>query len=136
MSTPTLTDTDRVDRRINQLGAAQFFDPVTVAHASAAGVDNVFALYAAGRAGVMGNVTATQAASALGFFPLELVRTVWADAEAIDEPVRIARIYADAMVEAARGSWDAAAAETVIGLGTAVADSVSLLGLPLFAGWR
>lgn len=136
MYAPTMHDTDRTDRKINELGASLFFDPVTIAHAAANGVDDVFALYAAGRAGVMGGVTATQVAAAVGFFPVELVRAIWAAAEAIAEPARIARIYADAMAEAARHAWDPGAAATVVELGTAVADSVPLLGLPLFAGWR
>lgn len=136
MSTLTTADTDRVDRRINQLGASLFFDPVTVAHAAAAGVDDVFALYAGGRGGVMGNVTATQVAVALGFFPLELVRSVWADVHAIAEPTHLATVHADAMVAAANETWDGAAAAVVVELGSEVASSVPLLGLSLFAGWR
>jgi hypothetical protein len=130
------THTDLVDRRINQLGASLFFDPVAVAHAANAGVDNVFALYAGGRAGVMGNVTATQVAVALGFFPLELVRTVWADVETIAAPTHLADVFAAAMVAAAIQTWDARAAAVVVELGSEVAASVPLLGLPLFAGWR
>ncbi len=136
MSQLSIADTDHVDRRINQLGASLFFDPLTVAHASAAGVDDVFSLYAGGRAGVMGNVTATQVAVALGFFPAELVRTVWADVEAIATPARLADLYADAMVLAAIETWDTSAAAVVVELGSEVAASVPLLGLPLFAGWR
>jgi len=136
MYTPRIRDTDHTDRRINQLGASLFFDPITIAHASANGIDDVFALYAGGRAGVLGDVTATQAAAALGFFPVELVRVIWAHGQAIMQPAQIARIYADAMSEAARQVWDCAAAKIVVELGTVVADSVPLLGLPLFAGRR
>jgi hypothetical protein len=136
MSELSTADTDHVDRRINQLGASLFFDPLTVAHASDAGVDDVFSLYAGGRAGVMGNVTATQVAVTLGFFPATLVRTVWADVEAIATPARLAGLYADAMIAAAIDTWDRSAAAVVVELGSEVAASVPLLGLPLFAGWR
>jgi hypothetical protein len=136
MYAPSIHASDRLDRRINELGASLFFHPVTTARAGELGVDNVFVLYGAGRAGAMGNVTATQAASALGFFPLALVQSIWQQAEATMRPADIARIYADAMATAARADWNEAAAETVVELGTVVADSVPVLGLPLFAGWR
>lgn len=132
----SIADTDHVDRRINRLGASLFFDPVTVAHAAVAGVDNVFALYAGGRAGVMGNVTATQVEVAFGFFPSDLVRSVWADVEAIAPAAQLADVLADAMIAAAIETWDADAAAVVVELGSDVVGSVPLIGLPLFAGWR
>ncbi|MEI2705902.1 MAG: hypothetical protein V9E89_11735 [Ilumatobacteraceae bacterium] len=136
MYSPTMADSDRLDRHLNQLGASLFFHTTTLATAAADGVTDIFVLYAAGRAGVMGDVGAGQAAASLGFFPESLVRELWRQAEALMPPRRIARIYATAMATTAREIWDEGAAIDVVDLGTAVAESVPLLGLPLFAGWR
>jgi hypothetical protein len=127
---------DEMDAQINRLGASLYFDPLTLAHAADAGVTDVFVLYAGGRAGVMGDVTAEQVASAFAFFAPDLVDRVWHTVVSTERPTVLARIYAAAMAHTAHERWDATAAGTVERLGTVVAESVLALGMPLFAGWR
>lgn len=126
---------DRLDARLNQLGASLFFHPTTVAAAAGAGIDDVFALYA-GRAGVLGDVDAGQAASALAFFDPDVVADVWAGLARFGTPTHVADVFAASMAETAASSWDGAAAAVVTDLGGRVADSVTPTGLALFTGWR
>lgn len=127
---------DQMDGQINRLGASLYFDPRTLAHAGEAGITDLFVLYAGGRAGVMGDVTAEQVCSAFSFFDPGLVAKVWAQVLDTARPSDIARVYAAAMEHAAEATWDQAASATLARLGTTVADSVTALGMPLFAGWR
>lgn len=131
-----MSQIDEMDALVNRLGASLYFDPLTLAHAADAGITDVFVLYAGGRAGVMGDVTAEQVASAFAFFAPDLVERVWPTVLSTARPSEVARVYAAAMAHAADARWDAAAAHTVVRLGTAVAESVTALGMPLFAGWR
>jgi len=130
------TQIDEMDTRINQLGASLYFDPSTIAHAADAGITDFFVLYAGGRAGVMGDVTAEQVSSAFGFFDPGLVAKVWPTVLATARPSDIVAVFAAAMAHAAELNWDAEASQTVVRLGALVADSVTALGMPLFAGWR
>lgn len=130
------TRIDEMDARINRLGAALLFDQNTLAHAADAGITDFFVLYAGGRAGVMGDVTAEQVSSAFGFFDPGLVAKVWPTVLATARPSTIATVFAAAMAYAAECNWDAEVSRTISRLGTAVADSVTALGMPLFAGWR
>jgi hypothetical protein len=127
---------DEMDAQINRWGASLYFDPLTLGHAADAGITDVFVLYAGGRAGVMGDVTTEQVASAFAFFEPDLVAQVWSQVTATARPRDIARIYAAAMAHTAEERWDADAARTVAELGTVVTQSVTALGMPLFAGWR
>ncbi len=126
---------DRLDVRVNALGASLFFDEVTVASAATAGIDDVFALYAS-RAGVLGDVDAGQAASALAFFDPTVVADVWRGLDRFGTPSQIAEIFAAAMSSAATQRWDPDASRSVAALGMRVADSVTPTGLALFTGWR
>jgi hypothetical protein len=130
------TQIDQMDLRINHLGASLYFDANTIAHAGAAGISDFFVLYAGGRAGVMGDVTAEQVCSAFGFFDPGLVAKVWPNVLATAQPSHIATVFAAAMAHAAEQTWNADASATVVRLGTTVADSVTALGMPLFTGWR
>ena len=126
---------DRLDARVNALGASLFFDEVTVASAAAVGVDDVFALYAS-RAGVLGDVDADQAASALAFFDPSVVADVWNGLDRFGTPSQVAGIFGAAMSAAASQRWDPEASRVVVRLGMRVADSVTPTGLALFTGWR
>ena len=124
-----------MDAGLNALGASLFFDEVTVAHAAAAGIDDVFALYA-GRAGVLGDVRAGQAASALAFFDPDVVADVWDGLARFGSPSWVADVFARAMADAAAQHWDPEPARVVTDLGMRVAESVTPIGLALFTGWR
>lgn len=123
-----------MDAQINRLGASLFFDETTTAHAAGLGVDDVFALYA-GRAGVLGDVSAAQAASALAFFDPSVVDDVWAGLARFGSPSWMGDVFAASMAETAR-RWDPRAAATVVELGIAVVDGVTPVGMALFSGWR
>jgi len=135
MSASTV-EIDRMDYRINRLGASLFFDPVTLGVGAERGVDDMLLLYAAGRAGVMGEVTATQVVSAFAFFDPNLVRSAWSKVGVTVSAPEVAAIYADGMAAAARERWLAEPAATVVRVGRAVAERVDALGMGLFAGWR
>lgn len=126
---------DAMDARINRLGADLFFDPLTVAAAAASGVDNPLVLYA-GRVGVMGDVTAEQAVSALCFFDPALVHDVWGAMAVYGPPSRLGEVFASSMRAAAEQQWDPSAALVVARLGGTVITSVAPMGMALFAGWR
>ena len=127
---------DHMDARINAFGSALFFDELTLGHGAANGVPDAIILYAAGRAGAMGDVKAAQVASAFGFFSPSLVAEVWPMVRSFGRPSTIATVFAEAMAIAARSRWDAGAARVVAELGARVVDRVVPLGCALFAGWQ
>jgi len=136
MDATLAADLDRTDHRINALGGTLFFDEVTLAAAAEEGIDDVVVLYAAGRAGVMGDVTAAQVRVTFGFFDPGSVDEVWAMVTAGHRPSDVAPVFARAMSAAARARWDADAAAVVARIGFAVADAAEPLACPLFTGWR
>ena len=129
-----VTDTDRLDHRLNRLGSSLFFDPVTVRHGAAHGIDDAFALYVGGRAGAMGDVTFETVVATFGFLHPDLLGPAW-DALAVP-PSRATTVFAEAMASAARAAWEPGAAATAAALGREVADAVTAPGLPLFTAWR
>lgn len=126
---------DRLDARINALGASLFFHELTVSGAAEAGVDNLFVMYA-GRAGVLGDVSSGQVASALAFFNPSVVTDVWEGVRSHGSPQHMADVFAASMSAAAQRLWDPATAAKVVEIGTVVIESVTPIGLALFTGWR
>jgi len=127
---------DHLDARINAFGSALFFDELTLQHGAANGVPDAIVLYAAGRAGAMGDVNAAQVTSAFTFFAPGVVDEVWPSVRAFGRPTTIAGVFADAMAAAARVRWDRDAADVVARHGAVVVDGVVPLGRSLFAGWQ
>lgn len=127
---------DKMDGRINQRGSDLFFDELAIKYGAEQGVDNFLVLYGAGRAGVMGDVTAAQVVSAFAFFEPGLVQKMWSSMDPAVKPSAVAEVFAAALAAAARERWDEEAAAGVARIGRKVADSVTPLGMPLFAGWR
>lgn len=127
---------DHMDARINAFGSALFFDEITMRHGVDHGVSDPIVLYAAGRAGAMGDVNAAQVASAFTFFAPSVVAEVWPSVRAFGRPTRIAEVFAEAMAAAARVRWHAEPAEVVARLGGAVVDGTVAMGQALFAGWQ
>lgn len=130
---PTIVD--KLDARINRMGASLFFHPATTAYGAEQGIDNVFILYA-GRAGLMGDIDAEQATSALCFFAPNVVADVWKGMESYGKPSSIGAVFAAGMAAAARSAWNTEASETVARLGLKVVEHVTPMGMALFAGWR
>ena len=129
-------DADAVDARVNRLGAELLFHPTTLASAAQRGVDDAVVLYAGGRAGAVGDLSAPAVEAILAFFAPSAVAEVWPMVLRHGRPSEISDVYAAAMADAARASWDASAAEVVADVGATVVDAAPALGLPLFAGWR
>lgn len=127
---------DKLDARINQRGSELFFDEVAIKQGAELGVDNFLVLYGAGRAGVMGDVTAAQVCSAFAFFEPGFVQKMWSSMGPEVKPSAVAQVFAAALAAAARERWEETAAADVAAIGRKVADSVTPLGMPLFAGWR
>lgn len=127
---------DNLDARLNAFGSALFFDELTLQHGAANGVPDAIVLYAAGRAGAMGDVNAAQVTSAFTFFSPSVVAEVWPSVRAFGSPTKIAKIFADGMAAAARVRWDPRAAEVVARIGGVVVDHTVPLGRSLFAGWQ
>lgn len=130
------TDIDLMDHRINRLGSALPFHPVSLETAAAAGVDDAIVLYAGGRAGAMGDVTAAQVQSAFGFFSPSVIELIWPTVIAAGTPTHINEVYLDALAAAARESWPEDAATTVTTIGREVIDVAPLFGTALFSAWR
>jgi len=127
---------DHMDARINAFGSALFFDDLTLRHGADHGVPDAIVLYAAGRAGAMGDVNAAQVASAFTFFAPNVVAEVWPSVRAFGSPTKIAKVFSEAMSTAARVRWDPDAAAVVARLGGVVVDETVAMGQALFAGWQ
>lgn len=122
---------------VHRLGGAWFFAEEVARVGAQAGITDRFALYAAGRGGVLGDADPAVIATAFAFFPPPLVLARYAKAVAVHPPRECARIYARGLA-----AWG----ETVFAgipdigrlaeLARHVADGVRPMGLPLFAGWR
>jgi hypothetical protein len=84
----------------------------------------------------MGDVTAAQACSAFAFFDPGLVDKMWSSMGPDLKPSAVAKVFAAALAAGARERWDEGAAADVARIGRKVADRVTAIGMPLFAGWR
>ena len=96
-----------------------------------------WALYMAGRGGVLGDVHPDVVTAAFYFFPASSVHKGWNKALAVMTPSEAARRFATA--SHAWGRAHLAGVDGLEALDTALAtviDSAPVAGLPLFAGWR
>lgn len=118
---------------VGRLGGAFMFDAETAARGVELGL-STWSWYHCGRGGVLGDGPADVPIAALGFFPPELQRKAWDRGSAV-LPVRsTARAYAQACAD-----WGVRMLPSdpgLVELLTRVTDAASVLGLPLFAGWR
>ena len=103
------------------------------------GFDNPFGLWANGRAGVMGEVSADAAASAIGFMAPDLVRQLWGSRPDGMTAGDCSAVYADLAVAWGRETLadvDSAKLERLTELADRVADAALPSTGALFAGWR
>jgi len=117
--------------------AARFMtDPATHAHGAALGFEGMD-FYIAGRGGVLGEVSAAVATSALVFFAPEVVEAAWDRSGRVMPHPQAAREWAQRLQVNARehdtGQVDWAALASILGRVVAAAP---VAGAPLFAGWR
>ena len=94
--------------------------------------------YMRGRCGVLGEVDADVVASAVGFFPVDLIRKVWEAGRSLPAE-DAARRYATVCQDFARRKLTGLAetdADRLAELLEAVAGNADMIGAPLAAGWR
>jgi len=121
---------------IGKLGGAWMFDADVTARGKELGLD-AWAWYHCGRGGVLGSPDASVVVAAFGFFPPALQTKAWNKGVAVMDPAVTAAHYADACAAwGERQFASAPEAGRLADLLTEAVDSVEILGLPLFAGWR
>lgn len=128
----------RVCPTVHRIGGAWFFTPQARAAGAAIGVDDPFALYAAGRGGVVGNGDPAVAATTFAFFPPAIVIDKYQQATAIAPATDVASAYARGLADWGNSVFAGfAGAARLTQLARAVADEVTHpMGMPLFVGWR
>jgi hypothetical protein len=123
---------------IGALGAKFMFHPTTVAMGKAAGMPNGFALYFAGRGGVLGDCDADVVLASWGYFEPALVRKMWEAGTAILPARAAGSLYAESARRWGRdhlGGVKEKSIDTFNTLGERVVAAADSQGLPLFAAW-
>lgn len=122
---------------VHRIGGAWFFSD-DVAHTGAdIGITDKFALYAAGRGGVLGDCHPDVVASAFAFFPSQIVTAKYREGVSAAPPTECARAYAAGLAAwGERLLGDVAGMDRLAQLARTIAGSVHPMGLPLFTGWR
>ncbi|GAA5119368.1 SCO6745 family protein [Haloechinothrix salitolerans] len=122
---------------VHRIGGAWFFSDDVARAGAKVGITDKFALYAAGRGGVLGDCHPDVVASAFAFFPPQIVTAKYREGIAAAPPTECARAYAEGLAAwGERLLGDLAGMDRLAQLARAIADSVHPMGLPLFAGWR
>jgi hypothetical protein len=138
MTDPTAAATDRATcKQLHDLGSAWMLSGETFARGADAGWANPFALYFAGRGGVLGDVDAEVVHAAFGWFNPVVVRALWDEGVAVAGAAAAARAYAEACAAYGRDhleGFDGAGRFAELA-GRVVAGAESS-GRPLFAGWK
>lgn len=121
---------------VGRLGGAFMFDGDTHARGAELGFHG-WSYYHLGRGGVLGDCDASVVVAAFGFFPPALQSKAWDKGRAVMSPVEAARDYARCCARFGTRVFSSyAGAGRLADLLTAVHDGASVLGVPLFAGWR
>lgn len=137
---PGLTSTELVEKTaavIGEMGARYMLHPETAAIGTAAGYENGWAWYFAGRGGVLGDVDADVVTSAFGFFGAGMIRMMW-ETGLKTEPARAAgRRYAAACAEFGRKRLQGVAGlDRFNELSERVTNALDPSGVTLLAGLR
>ena len=111
--------------------------PETFAGSIAAGYQNPFAGYVAGRGGVLGEATGTTVASIFAIFEPNFIRAMWDEGRAVRGAAGAAQVYWDQAAEFGRKYLAAApGADRIAALGEKIIAATPIVGLPMYAGWR
>jgi len=134
MSTVTLAEATAPT--VANLGAAFMLDMDTYAVGGAAGFDGI-AFYAAGRGGVLGEVTADVVTAAFVFFHPETVRAYWDGSADVMPRLDAARLFADCLVTWAAGHLgDDVDWPRLAELAGRIIATAPIAGAPVVAGWK
>lgn len=111
--------------------------PETFAGSIAAGYQNPFAGYVAGRGGVLGDATGTTVAAIFAVFEPGFVRAMWDEGLAVRGAAGAARVYWDQIADFGRKHLAGAeGSDRIAALGEKIIAGTPTAGLPMFAGWR
>ncbi len=122
---------------ISDLGARFMSDPAGFARADEMNVAPGVGVYMAGRFGVLGRVHADVVMASAVFIEPGLLSREWNKAMETADPAKAAEIYASIAANYGRDHFsDVPDLERWVELAERVVDNASLLGAPIFAGWR
>jgi len=122
---------------IHDIGTAIYLSPDVFAWAGEWGWSNPFAFYFAGRGGMLGDVDADVACSAMGWFEPTMVRTMYEEGIAVATPTAAAARMAEATDLWGRKYFaDVDGLTEIVPLIDAAVDALEGSAFPLFVGWR
>lgn len=134
MDITTLVKT--VSPTINAAGTAFMFDARSMAAGEPLGLDGM-STYVLGRGGVLGDVDADVVSASFAVFNPDVVRMLWDGARSIASPADAAAAYNEACAQYGRDELSGIdRLDGYVAAAEAVVDAASIVGLPLFAGWR
>lgn len=122
---------------IEQAVAIFMLHPETFAESVAAGYENPFAGYVAGRGGVLGEATGVTVSSVFAVFEPNFVRAMWEEGIAVRGAIGAAELYWDQVASFSRRYLAGAEGlDRIAALGEKVIAATPDVGMPLYAGWR
>ncbi len=111
--------------------------PETFAESVAAGYEDPFAGYVAGRGGVLGEATAATVSSVFAIFEPSFITALWNKGVAVRGATGAAKFYWDQAAGFARKYLTGARGlDRVAAIGEKIIATTPTAGLPLYAGWR
>ncbi len=125
------------DSPIEQAVAVFMLHPETFAESIAAGYQNPFAGYVAGRGGVLGEATGVAVSSVFVVFEPTFLRGMWEEGVAVRGATGAADLYWEQAAGFARRHLAGAEGlDRIAELGEKIVAATPDGGLPLYAGWR
>jgi len=122
---------------IEQAVAVFMLHPETLTESIAAGYQNPFAGYVAGRGGVLGEATGVVVSSVFAVFEPTFLRGMWEEGVAVRGATGAAEVYWEQAAGFARRHLAGAdGLDRIAALGEKIIAATPDAGLPLFAGWR
>ncbi len=122
---------------IEQAVAVFMLHPETFTESIAAGYENPFAGYVAGRGGVLGEATGVTVHSVFVVFEPTFIHGMWEKGVAVRGAAGAAELYWDQVAGFARKYLaDAKGLDRIAALGEKIIAATPDAGLPLYAGWR
>jgi len=134
----------KFDQSVRDAGAAMgeaigifMLHPETFGGSIAAGYENPFAGYVAGRGGVLGDATGTTVASVFAIFEPNFINACWEEGVAVRGAAGAAKVYSEQVADFGRKYLtNAEGTARIAELGEKIIASTSDLGLPMYSGWR